>query len=89
MIKYYFKCVDKIQSNASDKPYYLVVFPEKRTVEMGQTICQLHGGHLPVPSNAVENEVRKNGQILSCNDRFYFRYNEALEELTSKFCIVF
>ena len=72
MIKCHFECVDKMNSNASDKPYYLVVFPEKRTVEMGQTICQLHGGHLPVPSNAVENEVRKNGQILSCNDRFYF-----------------
>ena len=47
----------------------MVVFPEKRTVEMGQTICQLHGGHLAVPTNAVENEVR---QILSCNDRFHF-----------------
>ena len=64
MIKYYFECVDKIQSNASDKPYYLVVFPEKRTVEMGETICQLHGGHLPVPTNPVENEVRQTANIV-------------------------
>ncbi len=79
MIKHYFECVDKTQFNARDKPYYLVVFPEKRTVEMGQTICQLHGGHLAVPTNAVENEVR---QILSCNDRFHLKqqiqYNKAL-----------
>ena len=79
MIKHYFECVDKTQFNASDKPYYLVVFPEKRTVEMGQTICQLHGGHLPVPTNSEENEVRQNGQILSCNDRFYLKkYKTAL-----------
>ena len=64
MIKHYFECVDKTQFNASDKPYYLVVFPEKRTVEMGETICQLHGGHLPVPTNPVENEVRQTANIV-------------------------
>ena len=50
--------IDEIQTDFREKPYYLVVFPEKRTVEMGQTICQMHGGHLPVPTNKIENEVK-------------------------------
>ena len=51
--------IDEIETDFREKPYYLVVFPEKRTVEMGQTICQMHGGHLPVPTNKIENEVKK------------------------------
>ena len=39
-------------------PYYLVVFPERRTLKMAETICELHGGSLPVPENKLENDVR-------------------------------
>ena len=65
-------CIDEIQTDFRDKPYYLVVFPEKRTVEMGQTICRMHGGHLPVPTNKIENEVRNYiHHIPSINIEFY------------------
>ena len=42
------------------------MFPEKRTVEMGQTICQMHGGHLPVPTNEIENEVKRYDYMNYC-----------------------
>ena len=37
--------------------YYSVVFPERRSLEMAETICKLHGGHLPVPTDDTENNV--------------------------------
>ena len=68
--------IDEIQTDFREKPYYLVVFPEKRTVEMGQTICQMHGGHLPVPTNKIENEVRKYiHHISSITIEFYYLTN--------------
>lgn len=36
---------------------FLVVFPERRTVEMAQIICKAHGGRLPLPKNYHENQV--------------------------------
>ena len=40
-----------------ERKYYSVVFPERRSLEMAETICKLHGGHLPVPINDMENDV--------------------------------
>ncbi len=39
----------------------LIVFPERRTVEVAMHLCSVHGGHLPVPENAWENKVRRRG----------------------------
>ena len=46
------------EHNIHKNPYYLVVFPERRTLKMAETICELHGGSLPVPENIFENDVR-------------------------------
>ena len=44
--------------NGSDvEPYSLVAFPEKRNVDMAETLCRIHGGRLPVPNNDYENDV--------------------------------
>ena len=38
---------------------FLVVFPERVTIEMASKVCMIHGGMLPVPRNIDENRVRK------------------------------
>ena len=43
---------------------HLFVFPQRRTKEMAEYICRVHGGHLPVPSNIHENRV--------CAERIFF-----------------
>ena len=53
-----------------ERKYYSVVFPERRSLEMAETICKLHGGHLPVPINDMENDVwmnRNNSKPLCCD----------------------
>ena len=37
---------------------FLVAFTERRPVEMASYVCKVHGGQLPVPKNAFENDVR-------------------------------
>ena len=44
--------------HSDEEPYSLVVFPERRNVDMAETLCRIHGGRLPVPVNDYENEVR-------------------------------
>ena len=42
---------------------HLVVFPQRRTIEMAIHICRVHGGHIPVPMNLRENGVSKANKL--------------------------
>ena len=44
-------------SDESDWKDFLVVFTERRPIEMSEYICKVHGGRLPVPKNEFENKV--------------------------------
>jgi hypothetical protein len=34
-----------------------VAFTDRRTVEMAEYTCRVHGGRLPVPENALQNKA--------------------------------
>ena len=47
-----------LESRRTTMPSSVIVFPERRTIEMAETICRVHGGQIPVPKNIDENMVK-------------------------------
>jgi hypothetical protein len=44
-------------SDDPDSNLFLVAFTDRRTVEMAEYTCRVHGGRLPVPENALQNKA--------------------------------
>jgi len=60
------------QDSGEMSSHHLVAFTEKRTIEMADYTCRVHGGHLPVPKNAYENKVKINFNFVwNLQETFY------------------